>query len=492
MGSRAWKLYSATMAVVIGAFFLCPDTGLLPVVWQVGIGWSAAAAVVAGVRLHRPQAALAWYLFAAGVFLNSSGIGVEAYLNRGGRDLTPPSIVDFLYLSIYPAVVAGLIVLILRRKAGRERATLVDAATISTGLGLLVWVFVIRPSLGDPLLSPIGQLVVVAYPIGDIVVLAMIVRLLIGSGGRGFAYRTLAATVLMFLGGDMSWAAINQIGLEPGPHTGKLLSMLFLTGYVLFAVAALHPSVRDVAEQGTVRKSRLSPVTLIVLTAVSLIAPSLLIIEVARHEVEDGIAIAIGSVILFLLVITRMAQLLREVERQTQRLRELTQVDELTGLPNRRAWSFELPRAVERARRSGAALSVAMLDLDHFKKFNDEYGHPAGDRLLKSAGAVWLAEIRTGDLLARYGGEEFILLLSDAQGPTALDVLDRLRAATPLGQTFSAGLARWDGAETSDELIARADSALYRAKDEGRNRTTTANATDADPDRGLSSYLASS
>lgn len=455
------------MTVVIGAFFLCPDSGLLPVVWQVAVGWSAAAAVVVGVRLHRPPAALAWYLFAAGVFLNSSGIGVEAYLTRDGRILMPPSVVDFLYLSLYPAVVAGLILLILRRKSRREWASLVDAMTISTGLGLLVWVFVVRPSLGAPLLSPLGQLVVVAYPIGDIVVLAMIVRLLIGSGGRGFAYRVLAGTVLMFLAGDMSWAAINQLGLEPGPHTGRLLSMVFLAGYAMFAVAALHPSVRDVAEQGTVRKSRLSPVTLIVLTAVSLIAPGLLIIEVARHEVEDGIAIAVGSVSLFLLVITRMAQLFREVERQTAQLKELTQVDELTGLPNRRAWSFELPRAVERARRHGTALSVAMLDLDHFKCFNDEYGHPAGDRLLKSAGAAWLAEIRAGDLLARYGGEEFILLLPEAEGPTALDVLDRLRAATPLGQTFSAGLARWDGTETSDELIARADSALYRAKGEG-------------------------
>jgi hypothetical protein len=115
-------------------------------------------------------------------------------------------------------VVAGLILLIVRRKARREWASLVDAMTISTGLGLLVWVFIIRPSLGSPLLSVLGQAVVVAYPIADIVVLAMIVRLLIGSGGRGMSYRVLAVTVIMFLAGDMGWATINQLGLEPQRH----------------------------------------------------------------------------------------------------------------------------------------------------------------------------------------------------------------------------------------------------------------------------------
>jgi diguanylate cyclase (GGDEF)-like protein len=471
---RAWKVYGAAMTLIVGAFFLSPEGGSIPVVWSVAVGWSGAAAVLVGIRLHRPPAAAAWYLFAVGVFLNSSGIGVEAFLTRKGRTLDPPSVVDAFYLSLYPAVVAGLILLIVRRKARREWASLVDAMTISTGLGLLVWVFIIRPSLGSPLLSVLGQAVVVAYPIADIVVLAMIVRLLIGSGGRGVSYRVLAATVIMFLAGDMGWATINQLGLEPGRHESALLSMLFLAGYSMFGVAALHPSVRTVAEEGAAPQSRLSPVMLVVLTAVSLIAPGLLIVEVVRHHIDDGIAIAVGSMALFLLVIARMAQLFREVEGQTQQLKELIQVDELTGLPNRRAWSIELPRAMERARRSRSPLSVAMLDLDRFKPFNDEFGHPGGDRLLKTASAAWLGQIRDTDLLARYGGDEFILLLPDAHGETAIDALDRLRAVTPLGQTISAGLASWDFVETSDELIGRADRALYQAKKDGRNRTTIA------------------
>ncbi len=469
------------MALAVGGFFLLPDSSGLSVCWQVAIGWSGAAAIVVGVRVNRPQAGLAWYLFAVGVFLNSSGIALEAFLTRGGRELPPPSVVDVLYLSLYPALVAGLLVLIVRRTAGREWASLVDTMTISTGLGLLVWVFMISPSLGDPTFTALGQIVTVAYPIGDIVVLAMILRLLIGSGGRGVTYRVLAVAVATFLAGDMAWAIVTQLGLAPGVHSSALLSMIFLVGYSLFGVAALHPSVRSVADRVSAPRSRLSPSMLVILATVSLIAPALLIVEVVRHNVQDGIAIAVGSMSLFLLVITRMAQLFREVEQQTQQLKDLTQVDELTGLPNRRAWTFRLPSAMEGARHSRARLSIAMLDLDHFKLFNDQYGHPAGDRLLKAVGTAWLAQLRDSDLLARFGGEEFILLLPDTSDQTALEILARLRATTPLGQSFSAGLATWDHSETSDELIARADLALYQAKDDGRNRTTVASAPTSVP-----------
>jgi diguanylate cyclase (GGDEF)-like protein len=486
MRLRAWQTYGAAMALAVSAFFLMPDSSGLSVCWQVAVGWSGSAAIVAGIRVNRPQARVAWYLFAVGVFLNSSGIGLEAFMSRDERDLPSPSAVDVLYLSLYPALVAGLLVLIVRRTVRREWASLVDATTISTGLGLLVWVFIMRPSLGDPTFTPLGQIVVVAYPIGDIVVLAMILRLLIGSGGRGAAYRVVAVAAVTFLAGDMAWATITQVGLEPGKHASALLSMIFLVGYGLFGVAALHPSVRSVGDPGGTPRSRLSPTMLVILATVSLIAPGLLVIEVVHHNVQDGIAIAVGSMSLFLLVITRMAQLFREVERQTQQLKDLTQVDELTGLPNRRAWTFKLPSAMEGARHSRARLSIAMLDLDHFKLFNDQYGHPAGDRLLRAVGAAWLAQIRDTDLLARYGGEEFILLLPAASDQTAMDILSRLRAMTPLGQSFSAGLATWDHNETSDELIARADQALYQAKDEGRNRTSVAasrtSGAQSDPD----------
>jgi diguanylate cyclase len=312
-----------------------------------------------------------------------------------------------------------------------------------------------------------------------------VTRLLVGAGSRTLAFRLLAGALLLYLLGDASWAVINYVGLEPGPAAVRLLQMNFLTAYVLVGAAGLHSSVREVGQPATQRTLRLSPTLLVLLTLASLLAPAILAYQVWQREITDGVAIATGSMALFLLVVTRMAQLLRQIERQSTQLSQLTRVDELTGLPNRRAWSAELPTAIERARRDRVALSVALLDLDHFKRFNDEYGHQAGDRLLKSATAAWSTRLRAVDQLARYGGEEFIALLPGATTELATGVLERLRAVTPAGQTFSAGVATWDGNETSEELIARADQALYQAKHAGRDRILAAadqpNAASPDP-----------
>jgi diguanylate cyclase (GGDEF)-like protein len=222
--------------------------------------------------------------------------------------------------------------------------------------------------------------------------------------------------------------------------------------------------------------TRLSRRRLALLTGASLIAPILLLSQtlLARGRV-DGVAIGTASMLLFLLVVLRIVGLVRQVEAQSEQLAALARGDGLTGIPNRRTWDSELPVAMDRARRDGVPLSVAMLDLDHFKDFNDKYGHQAGDRLLKSATAAWSKMLRTTDLLCRYGGEEFSVLLPAAATDQAVEVLERLRAVTPMGQTFSAGLAGWDGQEVSDELVARADRAMYAAKGAGRDRLVVDN-----------------
>jgi len=216
---------------------------------------------------------------------------------------------------------------------------------------------------------------------------------------------------------------------------------------------------------------------LVALTVAALTGPAVLAVQAVSGTVTDAFAIAGSSTVLFLLVVTRLAGLIRHIDAQSRQLRELARTDTLTGLSNRRDWTAHLPLATEQARRRGEPLSIAMIDLDHFKRFNDEFGHPAGDRLLKSAASAWLAQVRSIDKLARYGGEEFILLFAGAGMADAAALVDRLRPVTPLGQTFSAGVAEWDGGETSDELIARADRALYAAKRGGRNRTEVAGST---------------
>jgi diguanylate cyclase (GGDEF)-like protein len=156
------------------------------------------------------------------------------------------------------------------------------------------------------------------------------------------------------------------------------------------------------------------------------------------------------------------------------RLESMARTDELTGLPNRRAWQEALGRELSRARRSGEALCVAMLDLDYFKRYNDQQGHQAGDRLLKRVAVAWSGELRATDILVRYGGEEFALALPGCELDEGLATVERLRAAIPLGESCSAGVAQWDGEEFSAELLERADRALYEAKRSGRDRTVLA------------------
>ncbi|MDH4177747.1 MAG: sensor domain-containing diguanylate cyclase [Thermoleophilia bacterium] len=170
------------------------------------------------------------------------------------------------------------------------------------------------------------------------------------------------------------------------------------------------------------------------------------------------------------------AEVATAIERDdlVARLQQASVTDELTGLPNRRRWEEELPRALARARRTGAPVSLVMLDLDHFKEFNDRRGHQAGDALLRDAAVSWQAALRAGDMLARYGGEEFAAVIFDGDLASARRTADRLRAATPRGQTCSAGVATWDGQEGPDDLVRRADGALYAAKRRGRDRTETA------------------
>jgi diguanylate cyclase (GGDEF)-like protein len=163
----------------------------------------------------------------------------------------------------------------------------------------------------------------------------------------------------------------------------------------------------------------------------------------------------------------RLASLRREIERRSEELRGLAGValtDSLTGLGNRRGWDEQLSRELARARRSGEPLSVALLELDGFRAFNDSHGHQAADRLLVAVAAAWGSELRDVDVLCRWGGDEFAALLPNCPRDKADAVIARLAAATPHEQSCAAGAACWDGWETGDALLWRAAQVLYNAK----------------------------
>jgi diguanylate cyclase (GGDEF)-like protein/PAS domain S-box-containing protein len=174
--------------------------------------------------------------------------------------------------------------------------------------------------------------------------------------------------------------------------------------------------------------------------------------------------------------VTELKKIEGEREELLGQVRDMATHDSLTGLANRRVLEEQLPRELARARRTSSPLCVALIDIDHFKAFNDTHGHLAGDEVLRECARAWDGALRGEDTLVRFGGEEFLVLLPDTAPEEAAEVVERLRGRTPMGQTCSAGLASWDFVESDDDLLGRADAALYLAKASGRDQLAQAGA----------------
>jgi diguanylate cyclase (GGDEF)-like protein len=472
---ESWRWYLAVTLVMCVGYFVLPATwGTLAFMV---IAASSVVAMCVGVRTYRPPGATTtwWWLIAARA-LWVLGDALYLYYLMVLQQEPYPSPGDVAYLAGYTALVGGLMLLIHQRSPGKDRASLVDATIVASGIGLLAWVFLVEPVATDTQSSLLIRLTTTLYPVLDVLLLALLVRLVVGKGERNAAFRMLVASIVVALAADVGNALLAQVVLSAS--RGTVLALLvdqgYLVSHVLFGAAALHPSMRTLAEQASRTKFQFTRRRLYALTAAALLAPTLLGAEVAFGAVTHGAAIAIASAGLFILVVVRMNGLIAQIKQQAAELETLSQHDPLTGAANRRAWDAALPLALDRARADGSRLSVVLLDLDYFKRFNDTYGHQMGDRLLEDAVTAWRPRLREGDVLARYGGEEFVVLLPNATLEQAYDVVERLREAMPLGQSFSAGLAVWDGDEPSDALLARADAALYAAKDAGRDQVVLA------------------
>lgn len=210
----------------------------------------------------------------------------------------------------------------------------------------------------------------------------------------------------------------------------------------------------------------------------------------AAFAKSDRFQTLLSSTGFVLLVIVALATnyLRRAMDREEAARRELQRLassDELTGLANRREFLKALDRGLASSRRNGRPLTLALVDIDHFKRVNDTHGHPAGDGVIRAVADLAAASMRGGDLVGRIGGEEFAILLQDTDKMAAWEVCERLRVqlgqrdiALPNGPsvrvTLSCGVAAAVRDDSADSLIARADQALYDAKGGGRDRVLMA------------------
>src|SRR6266511_920071 len=345
-----WALYLAVGTMVLVAYCLSPVVPLLPawtprLVLLCGLSWSAAVAILVGVRRHRPSKRMPWYLLAASQLVYASADTTFYVTHDVLHREQYPAPADLLYLAHYPILVAALLLLVRQRTRRGDRASLIDASIIAVGAGLLSWLFLIGPYAGDTQLSALIKLVSVAYPAADLLVFALAVRLLVGPGTRPASYRLLTASLLVVLAADSAYVLMQLTGTYT---TGNFLNASWLGADLLLGAAALHPSMRVLAEPSEAASTNASWRRLALLAVASLMAPATLVAPIALGRAINLRVIAGASAALFLLVVARLATLVDE-----QRRAAIT--DGLTGLYNRRFFEATLALEAEQATRSGRA-----------------------------------------------------------------------------------------------------------------------------------------
>jgi signal transduction histidine kinase len=453
---RAWRVFLALAVLAAGGYFLVPSIAAQDVYYVV-FGLATVGAIVGGVRLNRPRRPLLWYLLAAGQLTFIVGDLVWAVYEVLLHVETPfPSLADVFYLAGYPFTAAGLLLLVRgRRTPGRDEGNLIDAGIVATGLGLLFWVFLIAPYGRDPSLSGLERVISMAYPVMDVLVLAVAVRLVFTRGARTAAYRFLVASFFLYLVADAVYSVMVLAGTY---QSGSFVDAGWLLSYALLAVGALHPSMRTLSEPGEDRETKLTRRRLVVLAGVSLLAPALLGLGAARASL-DAPLIA-GSVALFLLVLVRMANLVREVEAnarviQDQRVQleaEKRVVAELREL-NRMKTEFVAVASHELrtplTSMIGFARTLERSDLAEDSQSRRNFLRiivEQGDRLLRLVENLLMASQVDGEGI-RPGGDEVVLAdfcreIVDGLGPDASRVRLAIPSRLPLLTTDRQLLAR--------------------------------------------------
>ncbi len=316
--THAWAWFLGVTGVLTAAYlFFPPLAGNGPLINFLGL--LGVVAIVAGIRIHRPKARAAWWLFVVGQFLFFSGdLYTYSYPKLFGAKIGFPSAGDALYLTVYPVLMAGLLLLVKRRSPRRDAAALIDAAILTIGVGLLSWVFLIAPNIHLSGLSWLAKSVSIAYPLGDVLLLAAAIRLAVDAGKRAPAFYLLVGSIVCLLATD---SAYNLALLQNTYKHQLVYDAGWILYYLFWGAAALHPSMRTLEEQPTELRTRLTPVRLTLLGVACLIAPGIRFAQELGNP--DVLVVIVASAILFLLVVARMAGLVRQEGRVVSRERAL-------------------------------------------------------------------------------------------------------------------------------------------------------------------------
>jgi diguanylate cyclase (GGDEF)-like protein len=275
--------------------------------------------------------------------------------------------------------------------------------------------------------------------------------------------------------------ALQLMFLLAAPEIGYAF---FCVLFLIFGFGALRMTSRQATIAWTLTTMGLAPIFLLTDTPIGMPVTT----DIERLAAMLCYILTIGQCAFVGLYGSSLRKMLYdrsfELKEANRRIEELAELDELTGSLNRRCIMRMLDEEVSRSQRTGTPCSIALIDLDWFKRINDTYGHPTGDEVLRTFAITVFANIRNFDRFGRFGGEEFLLVLPDTSRQAALRILDRLRAiiadldwsafSPGMRVTVSAGVATLKHDDTPDTILARADGTLYEAKAQGRNRIVSA------------------
>ena len=459
------------MGLVAGtAHLLISDSGMVDSFYLVATV-QLALGVVGGIVTHRPSARIWTFVFLIAVF------SVAGQLLDGGSGVGRPIASEACFLAVQVTLAIALLAVTVRRSGASLVGSLGDGLIVALGTWVLIWVLLIQPSI-DAITEPnvVTALRGITLAVST-VVLFLLASLLFSDANRTPAVWLLSVAIGLSLGGDLLYAIDKSGHLNVDNRYGNAPYVACL----FFASATfLHPSVRGLTQRGSLR-SRRPLLGRLVLTTTALILP---ILAVSLIDPADRLDRTIRAVSLFVLaaaVTTRVIQAVRDNARTQAILIRSAQTDPLTHLPNRSLMTDLLNDALENSWRADHMPAVLFIDVDRFKNINDSLGHGAGDDVLVAVAKRLRNTVHEAAHVGRMSGDEFVVLDTASHGPAdAMKLAERLLAAfhEPLqvrqGDVFvsaSIGVALADraGASTAEELLRNADTAMYRAKDAGRN-----------------------
>ncbi|MEY2401513.1 MAG: hypothetical protein QOJ08_1624, partial [Ilumatobacteraceae bacterium] len=446
------------------------------VYWDVCVAAMLAFGFVVVSRLDRHRGAWTMILIGQACFL--IGDVCFALLEHVFHSEAYPNIGDIFYVGGYPFIAVGLTMLLRSRGTSRDAGGVIDGFIVATSVGVLLWVFFVEPTAFDNSLPVFERLISVAYPAGDLLLIAIGAQLAVRQVRRQGPYWILAVGLLALLVADLGYLYQSLYGSYA---EGDPIDFGWWISYALIVAVLLHPRVGEIAAAPSRSTPRLSPRRILVLSLVTVAAPLTI---AARSAAGASLQLPVllgGTVVLFGLVVVRLVVMARELETsRTLLLHEATH-DALTGLGNRTLFSEQ----VEQALSDGMPVAVLCLDLDDFKLVNDNLGHPAGDVVLQVVGERLSGLLRPGDAVARLGGDEFAMLVIDPDTATGGAVAQRALAAIrqPIGlpavgptartphivhSNVSVGVAHSNGDSSVEALLRDADIAMYLAKQSGK------------------------